>query len=941
MLSRGGEINHHGRRSPPRRASVHRNPRYSYDGNTIPSAVRGRAEQPAVVVGARGAQRSSMGASAAPSAAAGGAPKQQPVVGGRAASTPPPAVRTAGGARRNSLSTFRERLDGSARRRSLSQIGGAPVMQQQQSMGRQSLGGRPMMMNGQIVYQQGQQQHPQSVYMGQQQQQQQQQPVYRQVVQQPQQFQRVQQVPQQQVPQQQVQQQQLSPPKATRVVSPVHLVHSPQRPSLFSAMPVGHGSPVVYSSPTSGHGRPIVHASPVRGSPIVARPLAGESVASPAVEDEPASPTPSSPNTDDAALSPEDTVGSYRVTVTHKGVFREPIPGAVGSPASTEFAGAVPPPAAHSSPARTPVRSGPVSSPAHTSRTPTSTSTVVVEETVTTTREETVELEMHGSRHGPDPRHPFFYLQAAYSDVRSSLVERLEAMEANAEAVARLHESFGEVRRTVEVESDRIQMRVHDKMERLRQAMVEREERIAAKVRQMGEEKLGEIDAHVDRLGAKRERLRELLQTVRMLLSKEDSNEFLDEYAELLSVITDDDLAQPVAVSSLEGDLAAVQRWNLAGLDADDAADAAVASVQPARIGHGSPTAAGGVNGAPPSTSPSPAPTGRKSRSPGAASPPSPHKTAVVPTPTTPAPHNVVAAAKQAAGPLFCAYTLNAHVSDVTALATWNGELISASRDGSIFIWNLETLEMAELFAGRHAITSMVVSETAAVLYAAATDDSIKAFDLNKFKPLGSFTGHSGLVLDLHVCGDYLVSASHDRTLRVWENGVGCVATLEGHTAPVSSVVSSNGLLYSGSYDRSIRVWNLDDFACERTIVAHEDYVRCLVANMQWLYSAGNDSTVRVWSLDTLECVAIIRAHESAVRSLLLSGAHLYSGGDDGDVIAFSLTTLARDDKQTSDASGGHESSVTALARVDGGVASGSRDRTIKLWLGKAAADEA
>ena len=46
--------------------------------------------------------------------------------------------------------------------------------------------------------------------------------------------------------------------------------------------------------------------------------------------------------------------------------------------------------------------------------------------------------------------------------------------------------------------------------------------------------------------------------------------------------------------------------------------------------------------------------------------------------------------------------------------------------------------------------------------------------------------GHSGAVLALAMAGCYLVSASHDRSVRVWDmERSACEAVLSGHSEPV------------------------------------------------------------------------------------------------------------------------------------------------------------
>ena len=76
-----------------------------------------------------------------------------------------------------------------------------------------------------------------------------------------------------------------------------------------------------------------------------------------------------------------------------------------------------------------------------------------------------------------------------------------------------------------------------------------------------------------------------------------------------------------------------------------------------------------------------------------------------------------------------------------------------------------------------------------------------------------------------------IVSASLDRTIRVWRGGA-CVGVLQGHEAAVLCLLLlPNGDLLSGGGDCAIKVWSLGGDGggkCTHTIAAaHGDSVRC------------------------------------------------------------------------------------------------------------------
>ncbi len=75
------------------------------------------------------------------------------------------------------------------------------------------------------------------------------------------------------------------------------------------------------------------------------------------------------------------------------------------------------------------------------------------------------------------------------------------------------------------------------------------------------------------------------------------------------------------------------------------------------------------------------------------------------------------------------------------------------------------------------------------------------------------FTGHSKSVTSLALTFDAktLVSASADKTLRVWEMSSGkCQYVLEGHKSAITAVAVTDGrFAISLSRDKTSRLWSL------------------------------------------------------------------------------------------------------------------------------------
>jgi len=120
-----------------------------------------------------------------------------------------------------------------------------------------------------------------------------------------------------------------------------------------------------------------------------------------------------------------------------------------------------------------------------------------------------------------------------------------------------------------------------------------------------------------------------------------------------------------------------------------------------------------------------------------------------------------------------------------------------------------------------------------------------------------TLTGHSGGVLRVAVSGDgrRAVSASHDRTLKVWDLEKGReLRTLTGHSDELRDVVVTEDgrLAVSASKDKTLKVWDLDTGGELCTLLGHSDGVLCVAvsADGKRAMSASSDRTLKVWDLE-------------------------------------------------------------------------------------------
>jgi len=99
----------------------------------------------------------------------------------------------------------------------------------------------------------------------------------------------------------------------------------------------------------------------------------------------------------------------------------------------------------------------------------------------------------------------------------------------------------------------------------------------------------------------------------------------------------------------------------------------------------------------------------------------------------------------------------------------------------------------------------------------------------------------------------FIATGSRDKTIRLWHTPTArCVLVLKGHDNWVRDVAfHPNGLwLISASDDRSVRIWDLEHGRVVKTISdAHGHFVSCLAINPQGSVLATGcvDHTARLW----------------------------------------------------------------------------------------------
>jgi len=226
-------------------------------------------------------------------------------------------------------------------------------------------------------------------------------------------------------------------------------------------------------------------------------------------------------------------------------------------------------------------------------------------------------------------------------------------------------------------------------------------------------------------------------------------------------------------------------------------------------------------------------------------------------------------------------HTLTGHTSSIYAILVTERQLISASHDKFIKLWDLNTMRCRHTLKG-HNSRVRALAMSGKLLFTGSNDKSIKVWNLESVSNTQPLDSHSSWIRALAAEKDVLTSASKDNTVKVWDlRTMKCIFTFASGSQVYCLALKSN-TVYGGCQDYKIRVWNLNTMQKSHMLIGHEGLVRCLDIHKNMLYSGASDNKVKGWDLRTNDCSTLF-GHTSFVRAVAVDelGHTLYSGSDD------------------------------------------------------------
>ncbi|KAF6218309.1 hypothetical protein HO133_005655 [Letharia lupina] len=260
--------------------------------------------------------------------------------------------------------------------------------------------------------------------------------------------------------------------------------------------------------------------------------------------------------------------------------------------------------------------------------------------------------------------------------------------------------------------------------------------------------------------------------------------------------------------------------------------------------------------------------------------------------------------------------TLEGHSGWVTSLATSlenPNMLLSGSRDKTLIIWNLTRDDAhygypkRSLHGHSHIVSDCVISSDGAYALSASWDKTLRLWELATGVTTRRFVGHTNDVLSVSFSADnrQIVSGSRDRTIKLWNTLGDCKFTItdKGHTEWVSCVRFSpnpqNPVIVSAGWDKLVKVWELASCRIQTDHIGHTGYINTVTISPDGSLcaSGGKDGTTMLWDLNESKHLYSLTAGDEIHALVFSPNRYWLCAATSSSIIIFDLEKKSKVDE--------------------------------------------
>lgn len=274
--------------------------------------------------------------------------------------------------------------------------------------------------------------------------------------------------------------------------------------------------------------------------------------------------------------------------------------------------------------------------------------------------------------------------------------------------------------------------------------------------------------------------------------------------------------------------------------------------------------------------------------------------------------------------------TLDYHVDIVNSIINIDkgDSFISSGRDDKLCLWDLKEIidNKNDLNNGNKDIFNDIENELG-----------------KKIFPKKSIFSESIVVYSLCMLSNgKIVISGRDESIKIVDKDLKKVdIILKRNTGSVLTAAEfSDGILISGGADNSVKLWDLKNRKCLNKYKGHKGQINSVIKikyNNNEFLSASSDQTIKILFYDLnlkssenkIECKGSLQGHKGPVYCLLqLLDGRVASGSSDWTIKIWNIK-----DKSCIQTLLGHKSTIFSLAQFnDGRLISGEADKLIYIW---------